>query len=217
MPKPLLLHRPSGLHARFFVPSFLRASPGRRYLVLSLRGERADAARLRAAQMGYVLGQAFERMRGKPVAEHKDLLDLALKTARGHHVDLTLELPGGIRIITDGSESENAEARAPALDLESLRLGALSTSLPLWQMTTVQAPLTRRTQANSMDVHGSIRCATQNSSGVPPYMYCRNHCTLMSTLSTCHLRPEATSLRRSNLVARDTRGYAGGSTSGATR
>ena len=122
MPKPLLLHRPSGLHVRFFVPGFLRASLGRRYLVLSLRGERADAARLRAAQIGYVLGQAFERMRGEPVAEHKDLLDLALKAARGPHVDLTLELPGGIRIITDGSERENAEARALALDLERLRL-----------------------------------------------------------------------------------------------
>ncbi|WP_285402293.1 site-specific integrase [Luteibacter sp. ME-Dv--P-043b] len=124
MPKPLLLHRPSGLHVRFFVPAFLQPSLGRRYIVLSLRGQRADGARLRAAQIGYVLGQAYERMRGEPVADHKNLLETALAAARGPHVDLTIELPGGVRIVTDGSVRENAEARSLALELEGQRLGA---------------------------------------------------------------------------------------------
>ncbi|WP_221174325.1 site-specific integrase [Luteibacter sp. 9135] len=124
MPKPLMLHRPSGLHVRFFVPAFLQPSLGRRYIVLSLRGQRADAARLRAAQIGYVLGQAYERMRGAAVAEHKNLLETALAAARGPHVDLTIELPGGVRIVTDGSERENSEARALALELEALRLAS---------------------------------------------------------------------------------------------
>ena len=125
MPKPLLLHRPSGLHVRFFVPAFLQRSLGRRYIVLSLRGQTGDAARLRAAQIGYVLGQAYERMRGAAVADHKNLLETALAAARGPHVDLTIELPGGVRIVTDGSERENGEARALALELEALRLGGL--------------------------------------------------------------------------------------------
>ncbi|QWT22011.1 site-specific integrase [Bacillus sp. NP157] len=124
MPKPLLLHRPSGLHVRFFVPAFLQPSLGRRYIVLSLRGQRADAARLRVAQIGYVLGHLFERLRSTPVTDHKDLLAKALAAVRGPHVDLTIELPGGVRIVTDGSERENLEARGLALELEALRLGA---------------------------------------------------------------------------------------------
>ncbi|MDF3983079.1 hypothetical protein P3W24_12315 [Luteibacter sp. PPL201] len=79
---------------------------------------------MRAAQIGYVLGKAYERMRGAAVADHKNLLELALAAARGPHVDLTIELPGGVRIVTDGSERENGEARALAMDLERQRLSA---------------------------------------------------------------------------------------------
>lgn len=104
------------------MPAFLQASLGRRYVVLSLRGQTGDAARLRAAQIGYVLGQAYERMRGAAVADHKDLLETALAAARGPIEQLTLELPSGIRITTDGSARENAEASALAMDLERLRL-----------------------------------------------------------------------------------------------
>jgi integrase len=91
--------------------------------VLSLRGQRADAARLRAAQIGYVLGELFDQMRRAPVTDHKDMLTEALAAARGPRLDLTIELPGGVRISTDGTERENAEARALALELEGLRLG----------------------------------------------------------------------------------------------
>ncbi len=63
MPKPLLLHRPSGLYARFEVPVDLRATVGRTYLVRPLRA-RADAARLAAAQMAVALCQAFDAWRG---------------------------------------------------------------------------------------------------------------------------------------------------------
>lgn len=123
MPKPLLLHRPSGLHVRFFVPAFLQPSLSRRYIVLSLRGQQADAARLLVAQIG---GHLFEQLRTTPVTDHKDLLEKALAAARGPRVDLTIELPGGVRIITDGSTRENAEARPLALELEALRLGSAS-------------------------------------------------------------------------------------------
>jgi hypothetical protein len=126
VPKPLMLHRPSGLHVRFFVPAFLQPSLSRRYIVLSLRGQRADAARLRAAQIGYVLAELFEQMRRTPVTDHNDMLAKALAAARGPHVDLTIELPGGVRITTDGTERENAEARALALELETLRQGPLA-------------------------------------------------------------------------------------------
>lgn len=65
-------------------------------------------------------------MRSAPVTDHKDLLAKALAAARGSHVDLTIELPGGVRITTDGTERENAEARALALELETLRQGSLA-------------------------------------------------------------------------------------------
>ena len=107
------------------MPAFLQLSLGRRYIVLSLRGRQADAARLRVAQIGYVVGQLFERLRSTPVTGHKDLQAKALAAARGPHVDLTIELLGGVRIVTDGSERENLEARALALELETLRLGSL--------------------------------------------------------------------------------------------
>jgi len=55
MPKPLLLNRPSGLYVRFFVPKDLQPRVGTKYLVRSLQGVRADAARLMAAAFGYAL------------------------------------------------------------------------------------------------------------------------------------------------------------------
>lgn len=106
------------------MPAFLQPSLSRRYIVLSLRGQTGDAARLRVAQIGYVLAHVYERLRREPVADPKDLLAKALAAARGPHVDLTIELPGGVRIVTDGSERENLEARSLALELEALRLGS---------------------------------------------------------------------------------------------
>ena len=55
MPKPLLINRPSGLYVRFFVPVGLQAGVGSTYLVRSLQGVRANAARLMAAAFRYVL------------------------------------------------------------------------------------------------------------------------------------------------------------------
>jgi hypothetical protein len=69
VPKPLLLHRPSGLHVRFFAPAFLQPSLGR------------------------------------------------------PHANLAIELPGGVRITTDGTKKENNEAQTLALDPETLRAG----------------------------------------------------------------------------------------------
>jgi len=63
MPKPLLLARPAGLYARFFVPTVLRAMVGTRYLVRSPGLCRGDHAKLVAAMMGMVLCSAFDAMR----------------------------------------------------------------------------------------------------------------------------------------------------------
>ena len=63
MPKPLILHRPSGLYARFQVPADLRQAVGCIYLVRPLRA-RADYARLVSAQMAVALSQVFDAWRG---------------------------------------------------------------------------------------------------------------------------------------------------------
>ncbi|MEX1826852.1 tyrosine-type recombinase/integrase [Luteibacter sp. CQ10] len=123
MPKPYILKRPAGWHARYFVPLVLQPLLGSRYLVLSLQGERGDAARLSAARIGYVLSRVFEWMRRNPVEKPKDLLATALAAAR-KKIDLIIELPDGTRITTDGSPAENAAAERIMAERERIRLGA---------------------------------------------------------------------------------------------
>lgn len=65
MPKALLLHRPSGLYARYWVPLALREAVGSKTIVRSLGGLRGDAARLEAARLGYALAHQFARMKNK--------------------------------------------------------------------------------------------------------------------------------------------------------
>lgn len=98
MPKPLLLARPAGLYARFFVPTDLRAMVGTRYLVRSLGLCRGDHARLVAAMMGMALCSAFDAMR-KGIAV--DVEELLKKIRDGDIYELTLhdvKLPNGTRI-----------------------------------------------------------------------------------------------------------------------
>ena len=103
--------RQSGLYARYFVPVSLQPVLGSRYLVLSLLGERRDAARFTAARIGYVLHHLFEWMRTNTVANPKDLLELALRAARGNRRDLIIDLPDGTRITTDGSAADYEAAQ----------------------------------------------------------------------------------------------------------
>ena len=63
MPKPLLMHRPSGLYVRFRGPSDLRVYVGSRFLVRSLRGYQGDDARLVAAVLAVSLSKAFDALR----------------------------------------------------------------------------------------------------------------------------------------------------------
>jgi len=123
LPKPLLLNRPSGLYVRFFVPVDLQKRVGCRYLIRSLRGQRADAARLVAAALGYALSRVFERLRREDVTDAKGLLDIALDGVKDGKV-YDIELPNGTKIRTDGSEAEHQRVRETITDLE--KAGAFS-------------------------------------------------------------------------------------------
>lgn len=125
MPKPLLLNRKSGLYVRFFVPSDLQARVGSKYLVRSLQGVRADAARLMAAAFGYALNQVFERLRMDAMTEPKGLLDAALAgVKKGDYEVYDIRLPNGTVIRTDGSEAEHQRVRETIADLT--KAGAFS-------------------------------------------------------------------------------------------
>lgn len=107
MPKPLFLHRPSGLYARFLVPADLRAQVGSRFLVRSLRLPPGDAARFAAARLGLALSEAFNTMRrGRHVDLKKTLRDWSVKS---------LTLPNGTRlegVQVDGPEDHALFAQA---------------------------------------------------------------------------------------------------------
>lgn len=127
MPKPLLLQRPSGLYVRFFVPVDLQARVGSTYLVRSLQGVRADAARLMAAALGYALNQVFERLRMDAMTEPKGLLDVALAgVKKGGYEVYDITLPNGTVIRTDGSEAEHHRVRQTIDDLT--KAGAFHTA-----------------------------------------------------------------------------------------
>lgn len=100
MPKPLLLARPSGLYARFFVPTDLQGRVGSRYLVRALHLPAGDAARLVAARLGLALSQAFEAIRKGLAVD----LDELLKRAREQGIrELTLTdvvMPNGTHVGT---------------------------------------------------------------------------------------------------------------------
>lgn len=115
MPKPLFLHRPSGLYARFLVPADLRAQVGSRFLVRSLRLPPGDAARFAAARLGLALSEAFNTMRR---GRHVDLKK-ALKAAHGAGVRdwsvQSLTLPNGTKlegVQVDGPEDHALFAQA---------------------------------------------------------------------------------------------------------
>jgi integrase len=123
MPKPLLMNRKSGLYVRFFVPVDLQTRIGSKYLIRSLQGVRADAARLMAAALGYALSKAFERLRMDAMTEPKGLLDIALAGVKTGKV-YDIELPNGVKIRTDGSEAEHRRVRETISDLD--KAGAFS-------------------------------------------------------------------------------------------
>jgi len=75
MPRPLLLHRPSGLYVRFRVPTDLRGRVGSRFLVRPLRHPPGEAARLAAALRDVAPSGAFGRMRrGDVMVDIKQVL-----------------------------------------------------------------------------------------------------------------------------------------------
>lgn len=115
--------RRSGLYARYFVPVVLQPTLGSRYLVMSLLGERRDAARFTAARIGYVLSRLFEWMRKNPVADPKDLLSKAMDAARQGR-QLIIDLPDGTRITTDGSAADYEAAQRIMGERERIRVEA---------------------------------------------------------------------------------------------
>lgn len=121
MPKPLLLRRPSGLYARFRLPSKVFGRLNVRFLVRSLGALRGDAARLVAARMGYALARAIETT-GERV--DKKLLDAALAAAQRGEVapyKITTTPGGGITV-----EAEGADEHARAMQM----LGAMQIAIP---------------------------------------------------------------------------------------
>jgi integrase len=104
MPKPLLLRRPSGLYARYWVPLALREAVGSKTIVRSLGGLRGDAARLEAARLGYALAHRFAQMKSQrsarmpspPSAQLSERIDAYVKThaAARRPLELFLALVG---------------------------------------------------------------------------------------------------------------------------
>ncbi|WP_309445413.1 DUF6538 domain-containing protein [Dyella sp.] len=156
-----MLQRPSGLYVRFFVPKDLQPRVGSKYLIRSLQGIRADAARLMAAALGYALSKAFERLRMDAMTEPKGLLDLALAGVKTGKV-YDIELPNGTKISTDGSEAEHRRVRETIADLS--QAGAFSPAPPIApthpkagllseriQVFLEQMKLRERSEANLLD------------------------------------------------------------------
>ena len=63
MPSPWLIARTSGLYCRVFVPTDLRPTLGRRFLVRALDARDRDQARLIAAHNAIALGDLFRQLR----------------------------------------------------------------------------------------------------------------------------------------------------------
>jgi integrase len=69
-----------------------------------------------AAAFGYALNQVFERLRMDAMIEPKGLLDVALAGVKTGKV-YDIELPNGLRIRTDGSDTEHQRVRETIDDL----------------------------------------------------------------------------------------------------
>lgn len=98
MPKPLLLSRPSGLYARFLVPTDLRAAIGSRFLVRPLHEPAGDRARLVAACMGVALSQAFEAIRQGDAVDLKKALEAARAAGRRDLIIKGMTLRNGTHV-----------------------------------------------------------------------------------------------------------------------
>jgi len=150
MPKPLLLRRPSGLYARFLLPSDMRSDVGARFFVRSLGNQRGDTARLTAARMGYALAQAIAvvRSQGLETMDTKKLLEGALAAAaRGDVHPYELSVPGVVSLRADGPEDH---ARA----LEAL--SALGVVIPGLTLNTLAAAVPVAVPVGPM-LHASAR------------------------------------------------------------
>lgn len=122
MPKPLLLRRPSGLYARYWVPLPLRAAVGSNYIVRSLGGLRGDAARLEAARLGYALAHRFATMKhrmkhGTPAISSATLgerIDVYLKScpSAGRYLRLFLAWVGDKPLAELSADDVHAFAEA---------------------------------------------------------------------------------------------------------
>ena len=129
MPKPFFLVRPSGLFVRFRVPSDLRLRVGARFLVRRLPPLSPARARLVGARIGAALSEAFEHMRGDPMADF-DIKGLADKARRGELRDLTLRdvvLPNGSKVAEVNIESPEDARLWKMLNDDGARLEDIGT------------------------------------------------------------------------------------------
>ena len=110
-----------GLYARYFVPVSLQPVVGSRFLVLSLLGERRDAARFATARIGYLLSRLFEWMRKNPVDHPRDSLAKALDAARNGREPI-IDLPDGTRITTYGTPADYEAAKTIIAERERVRI-----------------------------------------------------------------------------------------------
>lgn len=127
LPKPLLLNRPSELYVRFFVPVDLQKRVGCRYLIRSLHGQRADAARLMAAALGYALSNALERLRMDTMTDPKGMLDTVLAgvkkvvkrfttyNSRTAHASPQMAVPPNMSMFEKPSQIWKKQVRSPLL------------------------------------------------------------------------------------------------------
>lgn len=130
MPKPYLLHRPSGIYARFLVPADLRERIGSRFLVRALHALHGDESRLVASSLALMLSKVFEALRrNETVGDIDQLLSNALNalnSGRAKTWDVEGMTPEGrpFRITTNGTPDDNASGERLLARLSSLVSGA---------------------------------------------------------------------------------------------
>jgi len=112
MPKPYIVHKPSGRYVRWLIPTDLRPILGARFIVRRIRTPTPDLARLFVAGLSVTLSLAFEAIReGEAMPDVKTLLDSAekaLKTGKAKEWTAELIKVGNKvefrNVKTDGSE-----------------------------------------------------------------------------------------------------------------
>lgn len=111
MPKPFLLRRPSGIFARFLVPTDLRVKLGQRFIIRRLPPCQLDQSRLVAARMAVALSQAFDALRqGGGMDDWKKHLE-AVRNGRLSEWSGNIDLGNGVKL-TDLQVNGRDDAQA---------------------------------------------------------------------------------------------------------